>query len=125
MTLPLLLLACADPFLNDPPRLVSVNGVALERRQGDDFLPDWAPELQVTLGERFEVRVELIDPDGDAVEVWWPRSPRDWSFAPDDTTGHWDVPEDWFLEAPLELILRDDDPETPRSTAYEVPLWSD
>jgi hypothetical protein len=125
MTLPLLLLACADPFLNDPPRLISVNDVALERVQSDDLLPDWAPGLRVTPGERFEVRVELVDPDGDTVDVWWPRSPRGWSFEPDATNGYWDVPSDWFLEAPLELILRDDDPETPRSTAYEVPLWSD
>lgn len=119
-----LALGCADPFLNDPPRLVSVNGVELVRRRGELRLPARAAPLRVTPGERLWVTLELADPDGDPVDVWWPRAPVGWVFEPDAVEGYWDVPSDAAV-GPVELILRDQHPENPRTVGYDVPLWAD
>ena len=119
----LLLVACAAvPFQNDPPRLDAINGVSVDMRRGEPFLPEGAEGLRVEPGSRFEIRLEVVDPDGDAVWAWWPRSPEGWVFEPESARGHWDVPED-VVVVPVELILRDDHPENPRSIGYDIPLW--
>ena len=120
----LLALACADPFLNDPPRLDAVNGVQVERRGRDAWVPDGEPSLEVVPGEPFTIELVISDPDGDAVDAWWPRSPAGWEFDPDSAVGRWDVP-DGAIVVPLELILRDDHPENPRSAGYWVPVWAE
>jgi hypothetical protein len=102
------------PFRNEGPVLLSVNGVE----------PVPAPDLPgvdglVTIEDPIEdnsvltLEIEVEDPEGDAVRIWFPASPYRFDFDPDERTGL------LFVEDGLpnfDLVLQDDAPN---------PGWSD
>ena len=107
---------------NDPPRLRSVNGVEISRfgyYDGDD------PRWRFTQGEDYPIELEITDPEGNGVRVWWPWSPGGFEFDPDQTAGVWHVPEDHIPWADLVLVLEDTHRTDPRASTWYLYLWSD
>jgi hypothetical protein len=116
MILALLLAACMTG--NSAPRIEAFNGEEVRR---DPFGSYW---LQATVafipGEHVPFEVEAYDPEGDAIAIWWPRSPPGFSFEPDGSTGAWEVPEDFALEGwAFQVVVVDDAPE-PAGSVLEV-----
>lgn len=103
------------PFRNEPPELLSVNGVALERRARMVRLGALEP------GETLELSLEVKDPERDEVQVWFPYIDGAMEFAPDDRQGLWHSP-DWLVGPYyLELVLEDDrDPPARSGWQLEV-----
>lgn len=104
--------ACAGviPLFNEAPELVSFNGV--ER---------WTEELVVRevppAGEDWEIWLEVDDPEGDAVRVWFPYSAGWVEFDPDAREGVWHVPDGG---AAALTVLLEDDRDPPARRAWEV-----
>ena len=111
--------ACSDPLLNEPPRLVRYNGL--------DFDTLWQlrnpPELLAEAGEDFIIELEVRDPEGDAFRIWFPRAPPGLEFDPDETQGVWHVPEDPsnFMNG-LQVVLEEVGREFPRNENYWLPV---
>ncbi len=113
--LALALLGCGMyPFQNDPPKILSVNGV--EHDPQDYALAGFEPEP----GVRNEITFEVDDPEGDGVLLWFPRAPTGWVFAPDGLSGYWDAPENIDQIYSIDVIAIDDDKKDPRSTEYPI-----
>ncbi len=115
-------LAACGQLGNGPPSLVSVNGVDVEQEAGEAYLPTGQQALGTAPNEVFALELDVSDPDGDDVLVWFPRAPAGLAFPPDALNGVWDVPDTWD-GAPLELILEDVDPNDPRESRWFIPLW--
>lgn len=106
----LFLLACGNPLANDPPVLESVNGVPPEsRRSFEIFLPDEAVD--------FELVLEVSDPEGHGVRIWFPWAPPGLDFPEDGTTGVWHLAEaqDVLMDRSLYVVLEDTSREPARS----------
>lgn len=116
-------LACGQ-LGNAPPTLVSVNGVEVEREAGESFVPSGDPALSTLPNDVFELVLEVSDPDGDDVFVWFPRAPAGLLFPPDAREGVWTVPDTWD-GAPIEVILQDVDERDPRESRWFIPVWVD
>lgn len=114
----ILLLALACGALNRAPRILSVNGLEVQTDAfGYSGLED---ELPFTPGERLEISLEILEPDRQDFEVWWPYSPPGFDFPKDGTTGTWDVPEDvdaWGVS--LDVIVTDTAPQ-PAHTSLNI-----
>lgn len=99
----LALLACGR--LNRPPEIRAVNGqLVQEDLWGSSWLED---PIAFSPGERLELSVEVLEPDLQAVEVWWPESPPGWDFSKDALSGAWEVPLDADPWLSLSLIVTD------------------
>lgn len=112
-----LLLACGAA--NRAPRILSVNGILVER---DAWGGVWLEEALVFApGETLALSVDVVEPDAQAFEIWWPKSPPGWDFPKDGTTGSWAVPldyESWGQSQ--DLIVTD----TAAEPAFEtIDLW--
>lgn len=119
----LLLFAC-DPFAafeNDPPRLLSANGVEYSRLFGFDTT---SAAFQYTPGEDFEITLEFDDPEGQDVEVWWPKAPGGWEFDPHGATGVWHVPSPGVYVYESTGVLVDDHEKDPGMTSFTLPLFT-
>ena len=127
-------LSCADTIEasleNDPPQIITVNGV----RPTDVFgflvvvdqqgaLTGTGP-LVVRPGEDFEIELDVIDPDNDAIKVWFPWAPADMDFDPTSLTGVWHVPTDVATQIQLSIVLEDDSVER-NARSYYVLLTAD
>lgn len=99
-----LLLACGA--YNRAPRILSVNGVEVKK---DVFGDLWLDEDFVfARGEQEKITLDVLEPDLQKVEVWWPQSPPGWEFPKDGLEGTWDVPLDYEpMELFLDLIVTD------------------
>lgn len=100
------------PFRNEPPELISVNGLAVE-------------DEQVTLGAvdpGGEVPLSLVvdDPEGDGVRIWFPLSLGEVDFDPDARDGVWTVPLQAEGALGLSVVL-EDDRDPPARSAWT--LW--
>lgn len=113
-------------FQNSAPELASVNGVAVSPLAG---IPEGAEALRFSPGELFEIDLEVRDPEGHTVRIWWPEAPRGWRFPSDDTRGEWEVPpaEDYFeLPTPAFTVILEDRAESrPRMSTWFIPFWTD
>lgn len=113
-----LLMGCGDPrpLANDPPRLLSLNGQAV--------LDPNAPiaMLTPTEGDELPMVLEIVDPEGDPVTVWFPAAPPGLDFEPDETEGIWHYTEDDTLWVTLDLVLWDEHPDEPRWSQYAIHL---
>lgn len=125
MWLPILLLTGCGPglFQNSAPRLVTVNGVEVNRLTG---IQTGDPRLYFTPGELFEIELEIKDQEGHDVSVWWPNSPRAWRFPSDETEGDWQVPPaEELLDWQFIVVLEDNHRTNSLTSSYYVPLWTD
>lgn len=111
--------ACAS-LPNDPPKLLSFNGVsAADLRRGyyDETAFTYVP------GQDFPLVIEARDPQGQDIRLWWPRQPPGWEFDPDATSGVWHVPADQGSWQDVTLILEDTHPTDPRRAEWWFSLW--
>lgn len=115
-----LLMGCGP---NQPPRLLSVNGVAFTTTGNVEVNADWYAAFGFIPGEPFEITFEVDDPDGDVVRVWWPRSPPGVAPDPDALTWTWDVPGYFYDTPSAAIVLQDDDPDQPRMASGYLPLF--
>lgn len=92
--------ACGNPIVNDPPALVSING---READADGFWFLEAPE-----GEVVDIVLEVRDPEGQDVSVWWPYAPPGLEFDPEGFEGTWDRTGEIDLDTrQLTLVLED------------------
>ncbi|MCB9688562.1 MAG: hypothetical protein H6738_20095 [Alphaproteobacteria bacterium] len=96
-------IACVgrQPFLNEPPRLLSVNEQVVERSVVLVRLDPPVP------GEPYALRFEVEDPERDRVEILFPEAPGEVRFDPDEREGVWVPPPD-RPTAWLRVYLQDD-----------------
>ena len=115
MTLLLMLLACQ----NRPPEILSFNGEQVERAPLGGL---WVDEIFFfEPGETVDLWVEVRDPDGDEVGIWFANAPPGLSFDSGDEQGIWAVPEDFhWREWRLQLIVVDD---APQPAGADLPIW--
>lgn len=106
MIITLLGVACA----NAPPVVMAVNGQKTVETFGTRSLPEPIP---FSPGKDVDLSLDVNDPEGGAVVVWWPRSPPGFDFPSDGVTGVWHVPDDYANAAYLTLVVQDsaDPPE--------------
>ncbi len=91
---------CGNPIVNDPPELVGVNGRGAD---ADGFWFLDAPE-----GEVVRIELEISDPEGQDISVWWPYGPPGLDFEPDETAGTWARTSELDLDTrQLTLVLED------------------
>lgn len=102
-----------QPFVNEPPRLLSVNDVEVRRAVVIATLPD-----PTTPGEPYELRVEVEDPERDEVRVLFPEAPGEVRFDPDAREGVWVPPPD-RPEQTLRMYLEDDG-SPPAGQVYDL-----
>ncbi len=100
MILPLVLAACT----NTAPVIAKVNGQKTIESFGTRSLPEAIP---ITPGEDLEISIEVTDPQGGAVRLWWPRAPEGFDFPSEGTEGVWHVPEDHSGHGYVTLIAED------------------
>jgi hypothetical protein len=104
------------PFRNEPPRLLSANGVDVPRFRDFVSLPDALD------GDTLELTLEVEDPERDKVRIWFPYVEGDFEFDPDGTTGTFHVPG-WATSYQLTVILEDDhDPPARAGWNLEIGL---
>lgn len=108
------------PFENDPPRLVSANGVEHHRMFG---FPQLDPAFEAIPGEDFALTLEIDDPEGMDVRVWWPWAPGGFEFDPDATSGVWHVPAEPEPFYGVRVLLEDTHPRDPQVAEFFIPLW--
>lgn len=110
-----LLVACVgrQPFLNEPPRLLSVNEQVVARNVVLVKLDD----LPVP-GEPYELRLEVEDPERDRVEILFPEAAGEVAFDPDERSGVWIPPPDRVV-AWLRIYLQDDG-SPPAGETYDL-----
>jgi hypothetical protein len=95
---------------NNTPRILSFNG----REVKTDFWGNTSVSgtWSFAPGDVLPFSVEVLDPDGDDTQLWWPKAPPGFDFPPDGTTGTWAVPDDfdvgWWV---FYLVVVDDAPE--------------
>lgn len=109
----LLLAGCFGlyPFRNEPPELLSVNGLAPEDEEVSlgDVLP----------GEVVTLELAVDDPEGDGVRIWFPLAPGPVDFPPDAREGTYTVP--WQAAGFLALpVVLEDDRERPARSAWTI-----
>ena len=114
----LALFACGDPYLNDPPRLISVNGVDLQSAWRYGYT---RPELTVQEGVDFEIDMEIRDPEGHDFRIWFPNAPVGLEFDPDETTAVWRNPDRTFL-LDVQLVMEDLHPRNPQISTEYLPI---
>ena len=121
MTRLLLVLGCVGCVAsNEPPEIVSFNGLLY-----DEDLFGFDGEILYAPGDVLELVVEVDDPNGDNVQLWFPSQPLGFDFPPDGTTGVWRVPTDAPSLPPSLMIAEDDHPINPRFTAIPLPFRSE
>lgn len=91
-----LVLLAACGIGNQSPSIETFNGVEpLKSPFGATYyVRDMLP---FEPGQHLELEIEVLDPEGNDVEIWWPEAPPGFDFPHDGTTGTWDVPEDYAL----------------------------
>ena len=97
----MLLTGCIQVVGNQPPTLTKVNGKRHVRGERW-FLLDVAGESEVRL------ELEVHDPEGHDVLVWFPRAPAGLDFAPEDHAGTWHLDEVQIGVEELWVVLEDD-----------------
>jgi hypothetical protein len=111
------LVGCGDvrPLANDPPRLLSVNGIDVGQT-GEPVVVD--PPLR---DRPYDLVFEMVDPEGDDIEVWFPEAPPGLDFPPDATRGVLILPgEDIFSHDILRVVLWDDHPRDPQPSTWII-----
>ena len=113
------------PFQNEPPRLLSVNDRTYEPR---GTLLERLPPYED--GEAYPLDLEVTDPEGDRVQIWFPEAPGFVDFPPDGRSGLLWVPEGTIGTLTVWVVLEDpDDPEV--QAVFDIrlagvpPNWED
>jgi hypothetical protein len=102
---------------NRNPEILSFNGVEPDTLLGIDH---FSRPFNFSPGSTVFLKVEAQDPDGDPLQVWFSLQPPGLVFDPDETSGVWEVPEEYIG---LNLIVSDDfDPQGVASIF--VPFWN-
>lgn len=129
-----LALAACDGGQNRAPVLVAVNGVDLPT--GLELIFGGYPQdpaWEYAAGEPFVIDLEITDPDGDTVAVWWPYAPPGLTPDPAKHRLTWDVPAPagdvtdtggaagayWDVN----VVLDDQRADDPRRVSYYLPLF--
>jgi hypothetical protein len=107
---------------NNPPRVLSFNGVETERDFDGDYFID--QDFTFAPGETVPFELEVRDPEGHDIEIWWPDAPPGFDFPHDGTSGAWEVPEDfayrdWWFEAVIVDTARE-----PAGTTFDLWFWA-
>jgi hypothetical protein len=115
----LLLLAagCATPLLDEPPYLISLNGVEAgggPRGRQANTHQNVPISLPPPTSDVLELEVEATDPEGDPFDVWFPSDLGTIEFDPHGTRGRWILPGPDPAGRlpplpPLNLVLRQPD----------------
>jgi hypothetical protein len=119
------LAACLWPILalagcggNNAPDILTFNGAEVKTDfWGQSYLDqtfDFAP------GDVIPFRVHVIDPDGDNVQIWFPKAPLGFEFPPDGSTGTWSVPVDFDESGWDFVVVAVDDAPEPAGTTLQV-----
>ena len=99
---------------NRAPRFMSINEVHVDYDLAGEPTVDLV--LAFEPGSTLELRVEVRDPEGGAVDLWFPEAPPGFDFAPRARKGSWAVPEDlvanWW-----DLVLIAEDGAEPSGAA--------
>lgn len=126
----MVLVGCDVPLLNEPPYLVSVNGVGAgggpNGRQANTM--QYVPvSLPPPSSDVLELVVVAEDPEGDPFEIWFPVSVGTVDFDPSGTTGRWVLPGPDLLgrEPPLSLNLVLREPDRPDAATWYVLTFED
>lgn len=119
----LFLVACQVPMLDEPPYLVSINGVdaggGRHGRQANTHqsVPVSLPPIE---GDVLELDVVAEDLEGDPFEIWFPTNFGTIAFDPHGTHGRWILPgRDPRGRMPplsLNLVLRQ--PDNPEAATW-------
>ena len=127
----LVLPACRsfDPFENDVPKVVSVNGLEYV-----NFGPVAYPNQNAALavidrfiavpGQDLTFDVVVDDPEGRLVRLWFPQAPLGWDFDPDALAGVWHVPDPVppLPEGVIVAFVDDPLPRDPRQKEFVIPI---
>lgn len=89
------------PFLNEPPRLLSVNDVPWDAKLHYLQLPEVEP------GGVLELEIVAEDPENDGFGVWFPQAYGTVDFDPDERSGSIQFPERQHVGY-VDILLRDD-----------------
>ena len=104
----ILLLSACKLGANDPPKFKKFNGDDVNYLFGLAYVSLFEPE-QVRAGERYEMDVEVSDPDGDRVELLVPGAPSGLTMDKHLHEGFWQVPEElWTDYFTVQLIAVDE-----------------
>lgn len=113
-------------FNNDRPRIEAVNGVEVQRLFGWSTLQPAAGERDAFVfepGGSLPFTVEVRDPEGDDVALWWPYAPPGFDFAADAREGTWSVPADFAETSWTFDLLAVDDARDPASATLSFSCW--
>lgn len=121
-----------DPFENDVPKVVSVNGLPYVNF-GPVAFPNQNAALDVidrfiaVPGEDLQFEVIVDDPEGRDVRLWFPMAPPGWDFDPDAMTGTWHVPDPMppLAEGVITAFVDDPLPRDPRQKEFVIPILFD
>ena len=103
-----LLLSACQLGANDPPKFSTYNGEDVNYLFGLAYVSLFEPE-RVSVGEHYEMNVEVSDPDGDQVELLVPGAPPGLTMDKRSHRGAWHVPEDlWTDYFTVQLIAVDE-----------------
>lgn len=113
-----------DPFQNDAPKVVSVNGLAYQNlfQPATPKLAYYGSDFNVVPGADFAIDVVYDDPENRPIRVWWPNSPEGWEFDPDGTSGVWHVPDPAPPLSEIDGVLEDPVRHDPRTVEFVVPI---
>lgn len=123
------LMACGGtPLQNDPPILIRLNGETIRTTPTSGGEPDGYAQLPVVLepGGTLPLTVEVEDPEGDPVAVWFPLAPGTVAFDPLGREGTWHLPNrapdgSWTVIPVLQVVVGDpDEPSRRRWYQYEL-----
>ena len=108
MIVSMLFLSACKLGANDPPKFNKFNGEDVNYLFGLAYVSLFEPE-RVSVGERYEMSVEVSDPDGDQVELLVPAAPPGLTMDKHRHEGFWQVPEElWTDYFTVQLIAVDE-----------------
>ncbi len=88
-----LLLCPACSRSNRAPLFMTFMGEPVVQELFDDPYVDRG--FTFSPGETVDIDIEVRDPEGQDVELWFPQAPPGLSFEPEARKGTWNVPEDF------------------------------
>ena len=112
-------LAACGGVGNQPPRFLTFNGVEVEKEFWGEW---WVWDIRFAFwpGETIPFEVEVSDPEGQEVLLWWPKAPPGFSFPPDARSGTWEVPADFPAVFWPFTVIAQDDGEEPEASVLRV-----